>query len=99
MHGIALEAVTATNTEYQRIQVEIDLGCICTISLDGCRGVDPEVLDIEVNEPVILQVDINARLDQYTSICEQVRTLRIQLQQLQDDKFGPTDYTFPSCTS
>ena len=62
--GLTLEAVTATDTQYQRVQVEIDFGCICAISLDRCSGVDPEVLGIDVNEPVLVDVEINTRLDQ-----------------------------------
>ena len=45
-----------------------------------------------------LRDSLLAKLDEYYSVCEQVRSLRVELQQLRDARFGASSYVFPSCS-
>lgn len=39
-----------------------------------------------------------AKLDEYYPMCEQIRSLRVELQELRDARFGPSSYVYPSCS-
>jgi predicted nuclease with TOPRIM domain len=97
-----LDDIDRLEAEYDAADAEYDqlLQDHCTFSGGQwtCPGSWYQVALDQFNHLNTLVSTINARLDQYVGVCEEVRALRIQLQSLHDNYFGPTSYVFPACS-